>query len=102
MAARYVLAPQAAIDLAEIWSYIKESASPALADRVEMTILERMAFLSGMPGAGHLRRDLTSENVKFFPVYSYLIVYRPDTKPLQIAAIIHGRRDAEQVLRNRL
>jgi hypothetical protein len=39
--------------------------------------------------------------VKFFPVYSYLIVYRPDTKPLQVAAILQGRRDVAQVLRDR-
>jgi toxin ParE1/3/4 len=102
MAARYVLAPQAAVDLAEIWFYIKGSASSEIADRVESRILERIAFLSGMPGAGHQRRDLTNENVKFFPVYSYLIVYRPETKPLEVAAILHGRRDVEELLKDRL
>lgn len=101
MPARYVLAPQAAIDLVEIWSYLQENAGAALADRVEAAILERVAFLATRPGAGHVRSDLTSQNVKFFPVYSYLIVYRPDTKPLQIATIIHGRRDLEEILKNR-
>lgn len=37
----------------------------------------------------------------FFPVYSYLIVYRPNTKPLQVVSILHGRRDVEQILRGR-
>src|SRR2546426_11532755 len=50
----------------------------------------------------HMRQDLTNEDVKFFPVYSNLIVYRPKTKPLQIACILHGRRDVEQVLKGRL
>jgi hypothetical protein len=40
--------------------------------------------------------------VKFFPVYSYLIVYRPATKPLQIASILHGRRDVAGLLKDRL
>jgi len=40
--------------------------------------------------------------VKFFPVYSYLIVYRPDTKPLHVIAILQGRRDVQQVLKERL
>ncbi len=40
--------------------------------------------------------------VKFFPVYSYLIVYRPETKPLQVVAILHGRRDLEQLLSKRI
>jgi plasmid stabilization system protein ParE len=43
-------------------------------------------------------KDLTGENVKFFAVYSYLIVYRPGTKPLEVVAIIHGRRKVEQIL----
>ena len=34
--------------------------------------------------------------------YSYLIVYRAETMPLQIVSILHGRRDVEQLLRDRL
>ena|SRR5271157_1567181 len=102
MKARFVLAPQAAADLAEIWRYIKEQSSVAMADRVELAILEKFAFLAQTPEAGHHRSNLTDENVKFFPVYSYLIVYRPETKPLQVVSILHGRRDVEQVLKDRL
>ncbi|MBK5291956.1 MAG: hypothetical protein JJE04_09805 [Acidobacteriia bacterium] len=40
--------------------------------------------------------------MKVFPVYSYVIVYRPETKPLQVVAILHGRRDAERLLNARL
>jgi len=102
MTARYVLAPQAALDLFEIWYYIKEQTSIVVADRVESAIREKMAFLAGTPGAGHRRKDLTDADVKFFAVYSYLIVYRPDTTPLQIASILHGRRDVAQILKDRL
>jgi plasmid stabilization system protein ParE len=101
MSSRYVLAPQAALDLVEIWRYIKEQASVAIAGRVETTIRERIVFLAGTPGAGHLRKDLTEADVKFFPVYSYLIVYRPETNPLQIVSILHGRRDVQQILKAR-
>jgi plasmid stabilization system protein ParE len=72
MSVRYVLAPQAALDLVEIWRYIKEQASVSIADRLESGIRERMVFLAGTPGAGHSRKDLTNEDVSFFPVYSYL------------------------------
>jgi len=82
MSARYVLAPQAALDLFEIWQYIKEQASTTLADRVESAIRQKIVVLTQAPEAGHHRKDLTDENVKFFAVYSYLIVYRPETKPL--------------------
>jgi toxin ParE1/3/4 len=81
---------------------VKENTSIAAADHVESAIRERIVFLAGVPGGGHWRKDLTDENVKFYPVYSYLIVYRPDTKPLQIAAILHGRRNLEETLKDRL
>jgi plasmid stabilization system protein ParE len=102
MSARYNLAPQAAIDLFEIWQSIKEQTSVTTADRVESVIRDRIVFLARNPEAGHRRKDLMDTDVKFFPVYSYLIVYRPMTKPLQIASILHGRRDLLQLLKDRL
>ena|SRR6266404_1347785 len=54
MSVRYVLAPQAAIDLVEIWRYIKEQSSLVIADRVETAIREKFSFLAQTPGAGHL------------------------------------------------
>jgi toxin ParE1/3/4 len=73
-----------------------------MADRVESVIREKIVYLAGRPGGGHWRKDLTDEPVKFFPVYSYLIVYRPETSPLQVVAILHGRRDVEELLKDRL
>lgn len=102
MSVRYVLAPQAALDLVEIWRYIGERSSVEMANHVESVILDKFVFLAGSPEAGHRRRSLTDQDVKFFPVYSYLIVYRPETKPLQIVSILHGRRDVEQILKGRL
>ncbi len=99
---RYTLAPAAARDLVEIWRYIQKESSRSTAERVETVIREKMVLLAGEPGAGHLRRDLTSADVRFFPVYSYLIVYRPGTKPLQVVAILHGARDVARLLLQRL
>jgi|SRR6266568_7665085 len=102
MSARYVLAPAAALDLVQIWRYIKRQTSVPMADRVEAGIRNRIVFLVQSTGSGHWRKDLTNENVKFFPIYSYLIVYRPETQPLQIVSILHGRRDVQQILKGRL
>ena len=99
---RYVLAPEAALDLVQIWRYIKKQSSVEMADHVESVIRERLVFLAANPGAGHWRKNLTDEEVKFFPVYSYLIVYRPETTPLQVVSILHGRRDVAQLLTDRL
>jgi len=102
MRARYVLAPEAALDLFEIWRYIKKQASAEVADRVESAIRDKIVFLTKRPSAGHWRKDLTDATVRFFPVYSYLIVYRPDTKPLQVVSILHGHRDIARILKDRL
>lgn len=101
MRERYVLSPQAALDLAEIWLYLERNASISVADEVESQILDRILFVATNPGVGHSRRDLTHKNVKFFPVYSYLIVYRPETTPLEIVSVLHGRRDVEEILSER-
>jgi antitoxin ParD1/3/4 len=102
MKARYVLAPEAALDLVQIWRYIKKESSIEIADHVELVILDKVVFLTEWPSGGHWRKDLTDEAVKFFSVFSYLIVYRPDTNPLQVVSILHGRRDVEQILKDRL
>jgi plasmid stabilization system protein ParE len=89
MSVRYVLALQVATDLVEIWRYIKEQSSLAIADRVETAIREKLRFSRKRP-APDRRKDLTDADVNFFPVYSDLIVYRPETTPLQIASILQG------------
>jgi len=102
MTPRYVFAPVAARDLVEIWRYIKKQSSRAMADQVERVILDRILFLAKAPGAGHSRKDLTDKPVKFFPVYSYLIVYLPEARPLQVVSILHGHQDAKRILKKRL
>ena len=98
----YVLAPEAAVDLAKIWSNIRRNAGLELADRVESEIFGKIKFLASAPGCGHWRRDLTDEPVKFFPVYSYLIIYLPSSRPLQVVSILHGKQDIERLLSYRL
>jgi plasmid stabilization system protein ParE len=66
MSVRFTPAPQAALDLFEIWRYIKEPTSVTTADRVESAIRERIFFLAGTPEAGHRRKDLTDKDVKLF------------------------------------
>jgi plasmid stabilization system protein ParE len=65
MSRRYVLAPEAAHDLVQIWRYIKKNASIEMADRVESVIREKIVYLAGRPGGGHWRKDLTDEPVNF-------------------------------------
>src|SRR5260370_28496689 len=102
MKRRYVFAPEAALDLVQIWRYIKKESSEEIGDRVEAAIRDQIVSLARRPGIGHWRKDLTDETVKFCPVYSYLLVYRPDTKPLHVVAVLQGRRNVEQILKSRI
>jgi len=101
MKSRFILSPEAVDDLASIWQYIQAQSSFEIADRVESVIRDRILFLALNPRAGHKRKDLTDLPVRFFPVYSYLIVYHPETKPLRVVAILQGRRDVGKLLQKR-
>jgi plasmid stabilization system protein ParE len=60
MSVRYILAPQAALDLVEIWRYIKEQTSLTIADRVEAAIREKFVFLA-QTSILHGRRDVEQD-----------------------------------------
>ena len=46
MTGRYVLAPEAAVDLFQIWRYVGQNSSLEMADHVESAIREKIAFLA--------------------------------------------------------
>ena len=50
------------------------------------------------PGVGHVRDDLGDESLRVWPVFSYLIMYLPDTNPVQVIRVIHGARNVRKVL----
>jgi plasmid stabilization system protein ParE len=92
MPTAYQFTPLALEDLDAIYSYIaKNSVSAAI--RVEQAILQACQLLAKNPKLGSTRKDLTPFALRFWTVskYSnYLVVYWPETKPLQIVAIWHG------------
>lgn len=96
----YRLTKAAAADLQGIRDYIARDSRVA-ALRVVRKLRQSMAGLAAMPGKGHRRTDLTAKPVLFWGVYSYLVVYRPNTKPLEILRVIHGARDAAELLPSR-
>lgn len=70
-----------------------------MASYVLQEIRNALRFLAGTPGAGHVREDLTNESVRFWPVFSYLVLYDPAMKPIGIARILHASRDLEKLFR---
>lgn len=94
---RFVLTPLARLDLEAIWRYVANDnvkAATQLLNHLEATV----RGLAKNPGVGHLREDLADRRHRFFPVGAYLIVYRFQTKPLQIIRILHASRDVQALL----
>jgi len=99
------LSPEASQDLTEIFEYIAQDNREA-AERVRVELLEAMRGLAEMPGKGHRREALTKLAVRFWPVRSYQIIYRWGAEraaagPLQVVAVLHGKRNIRRILRSR-
>lgn len=94
---RYELAQHALGDIQEIWEFISEDSFDA-ADRVLDEFYHAFSQLAEMPGMGHKRADLTSRDVLFWPVRSYLVIYT-DSKPLRIVRVLHSKRDTKKLLK---
>ncbi len=96
---RYELAESAIGDIQDIWEFISEDSFDA-ADRVLEEFYETFARLSESPGMGRTRLDLTSREVLFWPVRSYLVIYQ-DSTPLRVVRVLHSKRDVKKLLKKR-
>jgi plasmid stabilization system protein ParE len=95
--------PKALDDLDEIRTYIAADSADA-ASRVETAIFEACEGLARHPLLGSKRKEITPLPVRFWVVTRYpnfIVVYRPDTKPLQIIAVLHGKRNIRRLLEER-
>jgi plasmid stabilization system protein ParE len=76
----YRLTERAEADVAAIADFIAaESVDAAM--KVVLALEDAFLLLASRPGIGHIRQDLTSRPLKFWSVYSYLIVYDPASNP---------------------
>lgn len=97
---RYVLSEGADRDLDRIWDYIAEDSADS-ADAWVGRLFDAFDTIGNTPGIGHKRDDLTSYPVLFWPVGTYLIIYRVLSHPIEIVAVTQGSRDIPAFLDNR-
>ncbi|MGA2270099.1 MAG: type II toxin-antitoxin system RelE/ParE family toxin [Bryobacteraceae bacterium] len=97
----YILSVDADLDLDEVWEYIAADNVDA-ADRWIGKLFDAFEALARTPGIGHKREDLTDYPVVFWPVGSYLVIYRAEHRPIEIVGVTHGSRDIPAFLRCRL
>lgn len=98
MSRSYRLTPEARQQVDAIGDFVgQESIDAAL--RIHDALEEAFTLLAENPGIGHTRQDLTDRPVKFWKVFSYLVIYDSASVPLTIVAVLHGARDLEQILK---
>ena len=93
---RFVFTRKAEIDLEKISDYIGERNPKAASDLLDR-FDEAFKMLSDAPKIGHSRLDLTKLKVRFWPVDSYLIIYK-EADPLLIIRVLSGLRNLVEIL----
>lgn len=61
-------------------------------------IATALELLSARPGLGHVRQELTDEPVKFWQVFSYLLIYDPVSRLIGVVRVLHSARDIPAIL----
>ena len=92
-------------DLEAIFGYILGSGNPGTAKDMIRLIRKACDSLSQMPERGHVPPELTrTENYEYrqIIVKPYRIIYQVVESCVFIFGIIHGRRNVDEVLKQRL
>jgi toxin ParE1/3/4 len=95
----FEVSPEALEDLLSIWEFVAEDNRDA-ANRILRDFNDAFRLLANMPGLGHRRTDLTKRDLRFWTVYSYLIIYK-QSDPVVIVAVLHGKRNVKKLLKAR-
>ena len=98
----FKLTDDAIFDIDAIWLYLLNKEGVETADRIVTALFKGFDKLAGIPTSGHRRADLTNRQVLFYKIFSYLVIYQPGTKPLQILGVLHGKRNVSRILKERL
>jgi len=76
-----------------------EAAALRLADQLENAFL----LIAQYPGLGRSRAEYSAlDGLRFWTTAGYLIAYLSERSPILILAVLHGARDAESILPDRL
>lgn len=94
---RYRISPRARADLDEIWRYLAQESGIARAEHILEEIRRAVVRLSEMPGMGHHRDDLPDMSFRCWSVKNYLVVYKPQPRPIRVVRIVSGYRDLRRL-----
>ncbi len=101
MPSKYIIADSAEEDLKSIFEYIEREGGTDVLDQFAPNFFKAFDLLAEHAGIGHYKESVLPKDYRFHAVARYLIVYRWQTKPIEIIAIVHGARDLPTVLEPR-
>ncbi len=78
-------------DLTHIFEYIAHD-SKHYAKKVIQEIVEKIDFIGTQPHIGHIVSEISDNNVREFPLYSYRIIYEITDSDITILTIVHKRK----------
>jgi toxin ParE1/3/4 len=90
-----ILSELAEEDLIDIWVFVARDDLRA-ANRLLEQIYEKCQLLSHSPKAGRKRPEL-DRSIRSFPIGNYVIFYRERAAGIEVARVLHGRRDITAV-----
>ncbi|HXQ22980.1 MAG TPA: type II toxin-antitoxin system RelE/ParE family toxin [Candidatus Acidoferrales bacterium] len=93
----YVLSLPAQEDREQIFREIAED-DVDTALRVDGELEKVLLRLAAYPHIGHRRTDLLLSRFRVWPFYSFLVIYKPETSPLEIVRIWHGAQHHPQLI----
>lgn len=94
----FEIAPKANLDLDSIWTYYAlELGDANLGEKLNEEIFKAIRKLARMPELGHYRTDLAPKPMQFYRVKQFMIAYVVREGTLEIARIIHGARDFQEM-----
>ncbi len=97
----FELSLEAIHDIDAICLYLMEREGLRLADHVVTERFKVFAGMADLPNIRYRRCDLTSEDVLFRRIFSYLVIYQRGGDPIQIVAVLHAKRDVGRLLAQR-
>ena len=88
-------------DLRSIHDFIAHD-SRYYAKKVVQDIRERTDILENLPRAGKEVTELSDENIREIPLYSYRIIYEIKNQAIFVLAVLHKRRNliADEILQD--
>jgi plasmid stabilization system protein ParE len=97
---RIIISPEAEAQLATIYRYVADGASPEIALRFTSKIVERCRALESFPSRGTPRDDLRHGIRTIVFRRRTIIAYRVLDAVVEVLGIFHGGQDYEGLLRD--